>query len=247
MEAFDFSDKLNVEELRLTNPETKEKMNLCATITQTLDIAMESDDKAVIYGEDVKFGGVFRCTMGLNEKYGTDRVFNTPLSEQGIAGFGIGLAASGATSIAEMQFADYIFPAFDQIVNEAAKYRYRSGNEFNCGKLTIRSPYGAVGHGAHYHSQSPEAYFAHTPGLVVVMPRSPVQAKGLLLSCIRNNNPCLFFEPKILYRIAEEEVPLEDYEIPLMKAEVIKEGKDLTIVAYGVQTRHARMAAALAE
>jgi len=247
METFDFSDKLNVEELKLKNPETKEKMNLCATITQTLDIAMESDDKAVIYGEDVKFGGVFRCTMGLNEKYGTDRVFNTPLSEQGIAGFGIGLAASGATSIAEMQFADYIFPAFDQIVNEAAKYRYRSGNEFNCGKLTIRSPYGAVGHGAHYHSQSPEAYFAHTPGLVVAMPRSPVQAKGLLLSCIRNNNPCLFFEPKILYRIAEEEVPLEDYEIPLMKAEVIKEGKDLTIVAYGVQTRHARMAAALAE
>jgi 2-oxoisovalerate dehydrogenase E1 component beta subunit len=127
-------------------------MNLCSTICDTLDIALRTDDQAVIFGEDVKFGGVFRCTMGLNEKYGTDRVFNTPLSEQGIGGFAIGLATSGATAIAEMQFADYIFPAFDQIVNEAAKYRYRSGNEFDCGKLIFRSPYGAVGHGALYHS-----------------------------------------------------------------------------------------------
>lgn len=208
---------------------------------------MEKDDQAIIFGEDVKFGGVFRCTMGLNEKYGTDRVFNTPLSEQGIAGFAIGAATTGSTAIAEMQFADYIFPAFDQIVNEAAKYRYRSGNEFDCGKLTIRSPYGAVGHGALYHSQSPEAYFAHTPGLVVVMPRSPVQAKGLLLSCIRSNDPCLFFEPKALYRVAEEDVPMEDYEIPLGKAEILKEGTDITLIAYGLQMRHARMAATMAE
>ena len=212
MQAFDFTDKLNVEELKLKNPQNTQKMNLCAAICDTLDIALKSDPKAVIFGEDVKFGGVFRCTMGLNEKYGTDRVFNTPLSEQGIGGFAIGLATSGATAIAEMQFADYIFPAFDQIVNEAAKYRYRSGNEFDCGKLIFRSPYGAVGHGAHYHSQSPEAYFAHTPGLVVVIPRSPVQAKGLLLSSIRSNDPVIFFEPKILYRIAEEDVPVEDYE-----------------------------------
>ena len=127
-------------------------------------------------------------------------------------------------------------------MNEAAKFRYRSGNEFECGKLTIRSPYGAVGHGAHYHSQSPEAYFAHTPGLVVVIPRSPVQAKGLLLSCIRSHDPCLFFEPKILYRIAEEEVPQEDYEIPLGKAEILQEGTDVTIVGYGMQLRHVRMA-----
>ena len=146
-----------------------------------------------------------------------------------------------------MQFADYIFPAFDQIVNEAAKFRYRSGDQFNCGKLTIRSPYGAVGHGACYHSQSPEAYFAHTPGLVIAMPRSPVQAKGLLLSCIRSKDPCLFFEPKILYRIAEEEVPTEDYEIPLGKAEVMKEGSDITIVAYGMQIRQVRMAVKRAE
>jgi len=247
MEKFDFTDKLNVKELGLKNPTDLKRMNLCATITNTLDIAMATDDKAIIFGEDVKFGGVFRCTMGMNEKYGTDRVFNTPLSEQGIAGFAIGAAVTGATAIAEMQFADYIFPAFDQIVNEAAKYRYRSGNEFDCGKLTFRSPYGAVGHGALYHSQSPEAYFAHTPGLVVVMPRSPVQAKGLLLSCIRADDPCLFFEPKALYRVAEEDVPLEDYMIPLGKAEVLKEGKDVTLVGYGLQMRHNRMAAQMAE
>lgn len=113
MEKFDFSDKLNIEELGLSDPNNTQKMNLCATIQNTLDIALEKDDSAVIFGEDVKFGGVFRCTMGLNEKYGTDRVFNTPLSEQGIAGFAIGYATTGATTIAEMQFADYIFPAFD--------------------------------------------------------------------------------------------------------------------------------------
>jgi 2-oxoisovalerate dehydrogenase E1 component beta subunit len=160
-------------------------------------------------------------------------VFNTPLCEQGIAGFAIGYAAMGKTAIAEIQFADYIFPAFDQIVNEAAKYRYRSGNEFNVGGLTFRSPCGAVGHGGHYHSQSPEAYFAHTPGLKVVMPRSPAQAKGLLLSCIRDQNPCIFFEPKILYRQAVEQVPVGDYEIELGKGEIMREGSDVTIIGYG--------------
>ncbi|TNN60610.1 2-oxoisovalerate dehydrogenase subunit beta, mitochondrial [Liparis tanakae] len=119
----------------------------------------------VIFGEDVAFGGVFRCTVGLRDKYGKDRVFNTPLCEQGIVGFGIGAAVAGATAIAEIQFADYIYPAFDQIVNEAAKYRYRSGNLFDCGNLTIRAPWGCVGHGSLYHSQSPEAFFAHCPGI----------------------------------------------------------------------------------
>jgi len=247
MEKFDFTDKLNVAELGLKEPNNLQKMNLFTAISNSLDIALEKDDSAIIFGEDVKFGGVFRCTMGLNEKYGTDRVFNTPLSEQGIVGFAIGAATSGATTIAEIQFADYIFPAFDQIVNEAAKYRYRSGNEWDSGRLCIRSPYGAVGHGAHYHSQSPEAYFAHTPGLVVAMPRSPAQAKGLLLACIRSNDPCLFFEPKALYRVAEEDVPLEDYEVPLGKAEVLQEGTDLTLVAYGLQMRTARMAAQMAK
>ena len=150
-----------------------------------------------------------------------------------MAGFAIGLAAVGATPIAEIQFADYIFPAFDQLVSEAAKFRYRSGDNFNCGSLVVRAPYGAVGHGGHYHSQSPEGYFAHTPGLTVVIPRSPVQAKGLLLRAVRCRDPVIFFEPKILYRIAEEEVPIEDYEIPLSKAEVIQQGNDITIIGYG--------------
>lgn len=211
------------------------RMNLCQSLTSAMDIALERDSNAVIFGEDVAFGGVFRCTVGLKDKYGKERVFNTPLCEQGIVGFAIGMAVAGATPIAEIQFADYIFPAFDQIVNEAAKYRYRSGNLFSCGGLTIRAPCGAVGHGALYHSQSPEAYFAHTPGIKVVIPRGPIQAKGLLLSCIRDDNPCIFFEPKILYRSSVEEVPEGDYVIPLSQAEVVIEGSDVTMVGWGTQ------------
>ncbi|XP_076307779.1 2-oxoisovalerate dehydrogenase subunit beta, mitochondrial-like isoform X1 [Tachypleus tridentatus] len=211
------------------------RMNLFQSITNALDIALASDTTAVVFGEDVAFGGVFRCTVGLQDKYGKDRVFNTPLCEQGIVGFGIGMAVAGATAVAEIQFADYIFPAFDQLVNEAAKYRYRSGGMFDCGSLVVRAPCGAVGHGALYHSQSPEAFFAHCPGLKVVIPRGPIQAKGLLLSCIRDKNPCIFFEPKILYRLAVEQVPLKDYEIPLGKAEVIQEGDHVTLVGWGTQ------------
>ncbi|CAG8473423.1 13_t:CDS:2 [Acaulospora colombiana] len=214
--------------------ETK-KMNMFQSINDAMSIALATDETAVIFGEDVAFGGVFRCTLGLSETFGKDRVFNTPLTEQGIVGFGIGMAAMGHTAIAEIQFADYIFPAFDQIVNEAAKYRYRSGGLFNVGGLTVRAPCSAVGHGGHYHSQSPEGYFAHTPGIKIVMPRSPIQAKGLLLASIRDQNPVLYFEPKILYRAAVEQVPVGDYELPLGKAEVLKPGKDVTVVGYGSQ------------
>jgi 2-oxoisovalerate dehydrogenase E1 component beta subunit len=216
--------------IQLKDPTNKKKMNMYQAINNALDIALATDSDSYLFGEDVKFGGVFRCSMGLNQKYGTDRVFNTPLSEQGIVAFGVGLASVGSTAIAEIQFADYIFPAFDQIVNEAAKYRYRSGNEFNAGRLTIRAPYGAVGHGALYHSQSPESQFAHCPGLIVVFPRSPIQAKGLLLSSIRRNDPVIFLEPKRLYRLAEEEVPEEDYEIDLLKGEIVKEGVTLSFI-----------------
>ncbi|KAJ9541500.1 hypothetical protein OSB04_028006 [Centaurea solstitialis] len=201
-------------------------INLYTAINQALQIALDSDPRSYIFGEDVGFGGVFRCTTGLADQFGKHRVFNTPLCEQGIVGFAIGLAAMGNRAIAEIQFADYIFPAFDQantstmlIVNEAAKFRYRSGNEFNCGGLTIRAPYGAVGHGGHYHSQSPEAFFCHVPGIKVVIPRSPKQAKGLLLASIREPNPVVFFEPKWLYRLAVEEVPEGDYTLPLSEAE----------------------------
>lgn len=229
-------------------------------VNSALDIALATDPKAVLFGEDVAFGGVFRASVGLKDKYGDKRVFNSTLCEQGevlslsfvgegnlsrlnvvlekgIAGFGIGMASVGATAIAEIQFADYIFPAFDQIVNEAAKYRYRTGNEFNVGGLTIRSPYGAVGHGALYHSQSVEGYFAHTPGLKVVIPSGPFDAKGLLLAAIRDPNPVLFFEPKILYRSAVEPVPVGDYTLPLGEARVVQEGKDVTVVGYGSQMR----------
>lgn len=172
-----------------------------------MTIAMQTDDSAIIFGEDVAFGGVFRCTQNLKDQFGGDRVFNTPLSENGIAGFAIGYASMGGTAIGEIQFADYIFPAFDQIVNEMAKFRYRSGNQWNCGGVTLRTACGAVGHGGHYHSQSPEAYLAHTPGLVVVMPRGPKSAKGLLLSAIRSPDPVIFLEPKVSERVVEETKP----------------------------------------
>ncbi|XP_078001475.1 2-oxoisovalerate dehydrogenase subunit beta, mitochondrial-like [Glandiceps talaboti] len=222
-------------------------MNLFQSVTNCLDTVLADDPTSIIFGEDVAFGGVFRCTVGLADKYGKDRVFNTPLCEQGIVGFGIGAAAAGATAIAEIQFADYIFPAFDQIVNEAAKFRYRTGNQFNCGGLTVRAPWGAVGHGALYHSQCPEAYFAHTPGIKVVIPRGPIQAKGLLLSCIRDQNPCIFFEPKILYRSAVEQVPVKDYMLPLSEADVMIEGNDVTLVAWGTQVHVMREVVQLAQ
>ncbi|XP_038220258.1 2-oxoisovalerate dehydrogenase subunit beta, mitochondrial [Zerene cesonia] len=211
------------------------KMNMMQAINNAMDITLKTDPSAVLFGEDVAFGGVFRCALGLQEKYGKDRVFNTPLCEQGIAGFGIGLATAGATAIAEIQFADYIFPAFDQLVNEAAKCRYRSGAQWACGALTVRAPCGAVGHGGLYHSQSPEAFFAHAPGLKVVIPRGPTSAKGLLLSCLRDRDPCIFLEPKILYRAAAEEVPVDSYEIPLGKAQVLREGDAATLIAWGTQ------------
>ncbi|KAF5616987.1 3-methyl-2-oxobutanoate dehydrogenase (lipoamide)E1 beta chain precursor [Fusarium sp. NRRL 52700] len=217
----------------IRNGPTK-KMNLFQAINDAMGIALAEDESVVIFGEDVAFGGVFRCTMNLAETHGAERVFNTPLTEQGIMGFGIGLAAEGMRPIAEIQFADYVYPAFDQLVNEAAKFRYRDGS---CGRsvggLTVRMPCGGVGHGGLYHSQSPESLFTHIPGLKVIMPRSPAQAKGLLLAAIRSNDPCVFMEPKILYRAAVEQVPVGSYELPLSKAEILKEGKDVTIVSYG--------------
>ncbi|WP_458526237.1 alpha-ketoacid dehydrogenase subunit beta [Onishia taeanensis] len=223
-------------------------LNLLQAINQALDIAMAANERVLCFGEDVGgFGGVFRATSHLQEKYGKARCFNTPLVEQGIIGFANGLAAQGSTPVAEIQFADYIFPAFDQIVNESAKFRYRSGNLFNVGGLTIRAPYGGGIAGGLYHSQSPEAYFAHTPGLKVVVPRNPHQAKGLLLAAIRDPNPVLFFEPKRLYRASTGEVPESDYQLPLGEAEVIKEGSDITLLAWGAQMEVTEQAAELAE
>jgi len=223
------------------------QMNLLHAINNALEIAMTENERAVCFGEDVgHFGGVFRATSGLQEKFGKSRCFNTPLVEQGVIGFANGLAAQGSVPIAEIQFADYIFPAFDQIVNESAKFRYRSGNEFDVGNLTIRTPYGGGIAGGLYHSQSPEAYFAHTPGLKVVVPRNPYQAKGLLLASIRDNNPVIFFEPKRLYRASIGEVPTEDYQLPLGKAEVVTQGSDITLLAWGAQMEIIEKAAEMA-
>jgi 2-oxoisovalerate dehydrogenase E1 component beta subunit len=209
--------------------------NLHSAINTSMHHAMKADETVMLFGEDVAFGGVFRCSKGLSDEFGSARVFNTPLSEQGIVGFGIGCAAEGMKPIAEIQFADYVFPAFDQIVNEAAKFRYREGaTGGHCGGLVIRMPCGSVGHGALYHSQSPESLFSHVPGMRVVMPRSPAQAKGMLTSSIlHSNDPVIFMEPKILYRASEEYVPRDPFTLPLDKAEVVKSGKDLTVISYG--------------
>ncbi|KAG5492429.1 hypothetical protein JKF63_01007 [Porcisia hertigi] len=220
------------------------KMNLFQAINSGLDHAL-SKEKTVLLGEDVEFGGVFRCTLDLRKKHGPQKVIDSPLTEQGIVGFAVGMAAVGWHPIAEVQFADYIFPAFDQIVNEAAKYRFRTGGNFHCGML-IRAPCSAVGHGGIYHSQSVEGYFNHCPGLKIVMPSSPSEAKGLLLKCMEENDPCIFFEPKILYRSAVEEVNPDYYTLPLGKGRVLVEGRDVTIVTYGSQVYMAARAAKMA-
>ncbi|KAL8974617.1 MAG: hypothetical protein Q9197_001156 [Variospora fuerteventurae] len=224
------------------------RLNLFQAINSALTHALRTDDRVLLFGEDIAFGGVFRCSMNLATEFGSERVFNTPLSEQGIVGFAIGCAAQGMKPVAEIQFADYVYPAFDQLVNEAAKFRYREGGTGgNVGGLVVRMPCGAVGHGALYHSQSPESLFTHTPGLRVVMPRSPAQAKGLLLAAIASNDPVIFMEPKILYRAAVEQVPSAAYELPLSQAEVVKNGKDVTVISYGHPLYTCSSAIAVAE
>ncbi|RSM09895.1 hypothetical protein CEP52_003865 [Fusarium oligoseptatum] len=211
------------------------RKNLFQSVNDALRTALGASNKVLCFGEDVAFGGVFRCTTGLQNDFGPHRVFNTPITEQGIVGAAIGAAAEGMKPVVEIQFADYVFPAFDQIVNEAAKFRYREGKTGgNVGGLVIRMPCGGVGHGALYHTQSPESLFGHVPGFRVVVPRSPSQAKGLLLSAIlESQDPVIFMEPKILYRAAVEEVPDESYTLPISKAEVIRPGNDITIISYG--------------
>ena len=209
------------------------QMNMVQAINDALHYEMSRDDKVVVLGEDVgTVGGVFRVTAGLFDEFGADRVIDTPLSEGGIIGTAVGMALYGMRPVPEIQFSDFIYPGFDHIVNELAKYRYRSGGQFPC-PVTIRTPVGGGIRGGHYHSQSPEAYFIHTPGLKVVCPSSPRDAKGLLLSSIRNDDPVLFLEPKPIYRKAIGEVPVGDFEIPLGEARVVREGSDMTLVAWG--------------
>ncbi|CUK44554.1 alpha-ketoacid dehydrogenase subunit beta [Listeria monocytogenes] len=212
-------------------------------ITMALKEEMERDDKVFILGEDVgKKGGVFKATAGLHDEFGEDRVLDTPLAESAIAGVGIGAAMYGYRPVAEMQFADFIMPAVNQIISEAARIRYRSNNDWSC-PMVIRAPFGGGVHGALYHSQSVEKVFFGQPGLKIVVPSSPYDAKGLLKAAIRDNDPVLFFEHKRAYRLLKGEVPETDYIVPIGEANVVREGDDITVITYGLAVQFAQQAA----
>jgi 2-oxoisovalerate dehydrogenase E1 component beta subunit len=204
---------------------------------------MRRDERVVVLGEDVaKVGGVFRVTAGLWDEFGDDRVVDTPLSEGGIIGTAIGMALYGMLPVPEIQFADFIYPAYDQIVSELAKLRWRSGGEYPA-KMVVRTPVGGGIRGGLYHSQSPESLFIHVAGLKVVCPSNPHDAKGLLLASMRDPDPVLFFEPKRIYRAAKGEVPEGDYTVPIGKAAVVRPGKDVTVIAWGAMLYEAVAAA----
>jgi len=212
-------------------------------VNEALHEEMERDPAVIVLGEDVgRHGGVFRATDGLYGRFGAERVVDTPLAEIGIAGIAIGAAMNGLRPVAEIQFADYIHPAYDQIVNEAAKIRYRSNGAYGC-PLVIRAPFGAGVHGGPYHSQSVEALFFHVPGLKIVVPSSPSDCKGLLKSAIRDPDPVLFFEHKKSYRRVRGEVPDVDFTVPLGQADLKHEGTDVTVITYGVGVQLALEAA----
>jgi pyruvate dehydrogenase E1 component beta subunit len=209
------------------------EMTLVQAVNRGLFEAMKQDPDVLVLGEDVGVnGGVFRATEGLFKEFGADRVIDTPLSETGIVGTAIGMALYGLKPVAEIQFMDFIYPAFDQIVSELAKFRYRSGGQFPC-HVVVRTPYGGGVKGGLYHSQSTEAYFAHTAGLKVVIPSNPADAKGLLLSAIFDPDPVIFLEPKRIYRASTGEVPEGDHRVPFGKASVLREGTDISVFAYG--------------
>jgi len=222
-------------------------MTMVQAINRTLAGEMERDDRIVMFGEDVgRDGGVFRATEGLFDKFGPDRVMDTPLAESGAIGAAIGMAALGLRPIAEIQFMGFIYPAFNQIVSHVARMRNRTRGRFTA-PLTIRTPYGAGVKALEHHSESTEALFCHIPGLTVVVPSNPYDAKGLLIASIRSDDPVLFLEPTRLYRAEKQEVPEEPYEVPLRRAAVVREGRDVTIVAWGAMIPVARAAAAAAE
>ncbi len=216
---------------------------LIETVRETMHQLMEKDERIILMGEDVgKHGGVLRTTDGLWKDFGDQRVIDTPLAESSIVGAAIGASFNGLLPIAEIQFSDFIMPAFNEIVSEAARIRYRSNNNWNC-PIVIRAPYGGGIHGALYHSQSPEAFFAHVPGLKVVATASPKDLKGLLRTAVYDPDPVMVFEHKKAYRLIKEDVPDEEYEIPLGQAEIKRAGDSLSIITYGMMTYHALTAA----
>ena len=219
------------------------EMTLIQALTDSLRIEMRRDPRVVVLGEDVgRFGGVFRVTEGLQEEFGADRCIDTPLAESGIIGTAIGMALYGMRPVPEIQFGDYVYPAFDQIVNELAKFRYRSGGEYPA-PVVVRMPIGGGIRGGHYHSQSPEAFFTHIPGIKVVCPSNPIDAKGLLASAIRGEDPVIFMEPKQYYRKPKAEVPAGEYLIPLGEAKVVREGRQVTVIAWSAMVMTALEAA----
>jgi pyruvate dehydrogenase E1 component beta subunit len=230
---------------------TKSKTTKNLTLLQAVNLALHEEmtrsQDVVVLGEDIGVnGGVFRATEGLFDKFGKDRVIDTPLAESGIVGAAIGMALYGLKPVAEIQFADFIYPAFDQIVSEMAKMRYRSGGEFTC-PMVVRTPYGGGIRGGHYHSQSPEAYFCHTPGLQVVIPSTPGDARGLLKSAIRGQDPVIFLEPKRIYRTAKEDIAIdEDYVVPIGPARHVRAGQDVSLFCFGSMVQICEEAAAKA-
>ena len=233
-------------------------MNMVQALNSAMDVMLARDPDVLIFGEDIGFfGGVFRVTEGLQQRYGDQRVFDAPIAESGLVGIALGMGAYGLRPVVECQFADYIYPAFDQIVSEAARLRHRSAGEF-WAPLTIRSPYGGGIFGGQTHSQSPEGLFTHVCGIKTVIPSNPYDAKGLLISAIEDDDPVLFFEPKRLYSgpfdghhdkpVAPwaghpaSEVPIDHYRVPLGVANIVREGADLTILAYGAMV-HVALAA----
>ena len=216
---------------------------LLESVNDALREEMDNDPSVIVLGEDVgRHGGVFRATDGLQKRFGPDRVIDTQLAELGIAGIAIGAAMNGLRPVAEIQFADYIHPAIDQIVNEAEKIRYRSNGDFGC-PIVVRAPFGAGVHGGLYHSQSVEALFYHVPGLKVVIPSTPHDCKGLLKAAIRDPDPVLFFEHKRSYRRVKGEVPDDDYTVPLSTADVKRPGTDVSLITYGIGVHLAMEAA----
>ena len=216
-----------------TDVQKKTLSTMVQAVRSAIVDEMTLDEDVVILGEDIgKRGGVFLVTEGLIDKFGKERVIDTPLAEAGILGAALGLSVYGLKAIAEIQFIDFLYPGFDQLVSEAAKMRYRSAGQFSC-PMVVRSPYGGGVRGGSYHSQSPEAYYVATPGIKVVVPSNPYDAKGLLISSIRDPDPVLFMEPKKIYRAEKREIPDGAYEVPLGKAAVVREGKHVSILAYG--------------
>jgi 2-oxoisovalerate dehydrogenase E1 component beta subunit len=209
------------------------QMTMVQAIQDALRVALREDPRVVVLGEDVgRNGGVFRVTEGLQAEFGEARVADTPLAENGIVGGAIGMALYGLKPVAEIQFIDFVYPAFDQIVSELAKMRWRSAGQYAC-PVVIRAPYGGGIKGGLYHSQSPEAYFCHTTGLTVVIPSTPADAKGLLLAALEGEDPVVFLEPKRLYRTVKEDVPEGRTRVPIGTARVAREGGDVTVLAYG--------------